>query len=183
MNEPTRASRARRRVTLTVKTPLAITAAAAMALTTSPARASVAVVGLVPVTITAAAKAGEPLLNNYDCYDLTVAVSPGDFWAGADIRVALPPGYQFFAADNSGGEYTPTFRTGGTGNYRTFDTTIMAPGFKGGRAVILGSSSRKQPPDSTATFPSNGSNFGWIENVNGILEPVPPNDMMLVDAT
>src|SRR4051794_28579792 len=142
---PVRRGDALRRVTLAAGSSIAL-GAAAVTLTTSPARGSVSVVGLVPVPITAAAKAGEPLLNNYDCYDLKVSISPGDFWAAADISATVPPGYKFFAADNSNGQYAQTFRTGGTGNYYTFDTVITAPGFSGNRAFILGSSSRKQPP-------------------------------------
>jgi hypothetical protein len=140
---------------------------------------------LVPVAIPAAAVSGSGgQLTNYQTFDLKVSISAGDFWAGADIRAQAKGTAQWFAADNSGGDYTPTFRTGGTGNYYAFDTAVTAPGFNGGRATILGSSSRKTPPDSNATFPSNGSNWGTGQDDTFTWTSwVPANGMQLVDAT
>ena len=167
------------------RTQTMLAAAVGAALTSSAAFATITVVGLVPVTIPATAVSGSGgQLSNYETYDLKVSISAGDFWAGADIRAQALNGAKFFAADNSGGDYTPTFRTGGTGNYYAFDTAVTAPGFNGSRATILGSSSRKSPPDSNATFPSNGSNWGTGQDDTFTWTSwVPANGMQLVDAT
>jgi hypothetical protein len=164
----------------------AASAAVVVAGLAARAPAFVSVVGLVPVTIPAAAVAAEPALSNYECWDLKVSISAGDHWAGADVHAQLPPGYRFFAADNSGGDYTPTFRTGGGGNYYAFDTAVMVPSFNGGGATVLGSSSRKLPqPDAVPTFPSNGSNWGTGQDPNTFAwtSLMPANGMALIDAS
>jgi len=169
--------------------------AAAAALTSSAAFASISIVGMTPVTIstnakTDAANASNPHgtvdLNTYSSYDLQVSISADDHWAAADIRAQLTgAGMTFFAAQPSDGAYSPSWKVSAAAplRYLSVDTAIMFPGFKGGFSA-LGSSSLKTPPDSVATFPSNGTNWATGFDVDG--NPTayaPANDQKLMDAS
>jgi len=158
-------------------------------LTGSAAFGAITAVGLVPVAISAGAKADDAALNNYSSFDLQVTLDTGDHFAGADIRAQANGSAKWYAADNSGGYYTPTFQTGASPRrFLTFDTAIGTPSAganpDGTRVSILGSSSRKTPPDLTPTFPSNGSNWGTAQDVDGNWTAWnPANSQQLVDVS
>jgi len=124
----------------------------------------------------------DPTLANYNVFDLQVQIDAGDHWGGADLRGQLLNGAKYYIppANDSNTAAGTTRNTVGS-RYLRDDTFVGAPNAtfpSGSRATILGSSSRKVPPDSIPTFPSNGNNL-FDDNSN----PLPANDMMLVDVT
>jgi len=126
--------------------------------TGSAAYGSISVVGLTPVTISAAALAADPNLANYLTWDLKVSISAGDHWASADAQANAVATSKFYAADNTNGSFSPQYQS--TVAARQFDTALISPVFSGSKVSILGSSSRKQPaPDQSPIFPSNGHNW------------------------
>jgi len=167
--------------------------AAAAALTSSAAFASISVVGMTPVAISANAITDSKInqghgtldLSNYAAYDLQVSISADDKWAAADIRATLngSPGV-FFAAQPSDGQYSISFKTGSAPNrFLPFDTALMFPGPVGGFSPLGSSSLKPGGADSTATFPSNGTNQATGVDSNG--DPTayaPANDQRILDA-
>jgi len=148
--------------------------------TGSAAFGSISVVGLVPVVTNASALAADPTLANYQVFDLKVSISAGDHWAAADARATAAADSKFYAADNTNGGFSPQYQN--TVASRQADTGFMAPVFSGSKVSILGSSSRKSPPDSTITMPSNGHNW-QVDTDPNTGDPIyaPANDMRLVD--
>jgi hypothetical protein len=126
------------------------------------------------------ALAADPSLSQYTVFDLQVQIDSGDHWAGADLRAQLLGGAKFYIPPANDSNTAATAATRNANPYLRDDTMVFAPGTNGTRATILGSSSRKVPPDSIATFPSNGNNFLDDSDPNGTAT-LPANDMMLVD--
>jgi len=137
------------------------------------------VMTLVPTDATALT--ADASLANYNVFDLQVNIDSGDHWAGADLRAQLLSGAKFYIPPANDSNTAASAATRNANPYLKDDTMVFAPGTNGSRATILGSSSRKSPPDSIATFPSNGTNFLDDSDPNGTAT-LAANDRMLVDA-
>jgi hypothetical protein len=128
------------------------------------------------------ARQDDPSLWNYVGFDLQVSIDSGDHWAGADLRAVLFGSAKYYvppANDSNTAASVAQRNTVGT-RYLRDDTMVFAPGLNGSRVSIVGSSSRKSPPDAIPTFPSDGNNFFDPNDPNGTATN-PANDRMLVD--
>jgi hypothetical protein len=138
---------------------------------------------LTPVPVDSGALADDPTLAHFRVWDLQVNIDSGDHWAGADLRAQLFGGATFYIPPSSDSNVADTLNLHNqTGTrYLRDDTFVATPstGFpNGSRVSMFGSSSRNNPPNGSATFPSNGTNF-----TDDIGNPIPANDRTLVDLT
>jgi VCBS repeat-containing protein len=135
-----------------------------------PRRLLSVVPSLVEIPISAAAKAADPTLNNYRCFDLDVTVSAGgEDWASGDIKAVLTNGnfYNVPAANPLDGDVAQKSLWAVRPNLE-FDTFVTAPNFqprwKGGsdpilnRTILLGS---YQPGSQTPIFTDTQVNASW----------------------
>jgi hypothetical protein len=129
-----------------------------------------------------AAVADDPALANSQTFDIQVSISAGDHWAAADMRAQLYGNVHFYIPPtlDSNIVAASTQRNAIGTRYLRDDTFVAAPALSTARTTLLGSSSRKTPPDQVFTFPSNGSNFVDQNDPNGTAL-LPANDQMLVD--
>src|SRR4051812_35083723 len=103
---------------------------------------------IVPVTISSAAKAADPTLNNYACYDVVVTVSSGSIkWTSQDVRVDVISGGTFYTHTASGKTKLAQPALWPSQPNLAFDTFVAGPDF--GSPIILGS---YKPGSSTPQF-------------------------------